>query len=423
MKLKNHVLSFHLIVSFTLVSNLYYLKNTFANDQAYIAVGKAKTRKTIVALTDFQTTAPLKAAADNILKVLKDDLLFMDSFQVSASTSGSEFFTSALITPDARGLQLDFTLTNTLKNEAILKKKYSTALSDIRTLAHTLGNDIVQAITGSPGIFLTKIALVCDRTGKKEVYVMDFDGSNAKQITKHRSLTLTPAWSPDGSKIAYSAITKNRRNVKNHNLYEFDFKTSNIKLLSDRTGINSGAHYHPNGEQIALTMSFLGNPEIFVLNKEKKTVARLTSSAGVDVDPNWSPDGKSLSFVSNRAGQPMVYRMGSNGGDVQRLTFAGTYNATPSWSPKNNKIAFAGWIDGRFDIFIMNVDGTNIERLTKNQGNNEDPSFSPDGNFVVFSSNRAGGKRAYVMNIEGTFVKPLTFGLGDCVSPRWSPNL
>lgn len=410
-------------LSLTLFATVFSL-NTLAEDQAYIAVGKAKTRKTTISIQEFSAAPTLKAAGDATVKIIKDDLLYMDSFQLTdAASSSPEFQIRGAINADPRGLALDLTLTHVTKNEAILIKKYIASLGDTRTLGHTIANDIVKTITGSNGIFLTKIALVCDRTSKKEVYVMDFDGSNAKQITKHRSLTLTPAWSPEGTRLVYSAVTKNRRNVKNHNLYEFDFKTSRIKLLSDRTGINSGAHYHPNGDLVALTMSFLGNPEIFMLSIEKKTVTRLTSSAGVDVDPNWAPDGRALSFVSNRAGQPMVYRMSSTGTDVRRLTFAGTYNATPSWSPRNDKLAFAGWIDGRFDIFLMNIDGTNIERLTKNQGNNEDPSFSPDGNFVVFSSNRSGGKHVYVMNTDGTFVKRLTYGMGDCVSPRWSPFL
>lgn len=413
-----------------------------ANDQAYIAVGKAKTRKTVVALNSFVGgSAPISAAGAKALELVKNDLLFMDlftlpnpstftdksggvapgSFQMSDwSSIGAEFVLKGALSPNERGLALEAYLYNVSTGAIALSKRYISSLGDTRALGHSLANDVVTAITGLPGIFQTKIAMVCDRGGKKEVYVMDFDGSNVKQITKHRSSITGPAWSPDGTKIAYSLVAKNKRNVKNWNLYEFDFKSSTVKLLSDRAGINSGAHYHPDGKRIALTMSFLGNPEIFIFNPETKSVTRLTNSSGVDVDPNWSPDGKSLAFVSSRAGAPMVYRMDADGGSVQRMTFAGSYNATPTWSPQNNKIGFAGWIDGRFDIFIMNTDGTNIERLTKNQGNNEDPSFSPDGNFLVFSSNRVGSKNIYVMNVDGTFAKRLTYGMGNCVSPRWS---
>lgn len=410
-------------------------------EQAYIAVGQAKARKTIIALPGFVGPATLKSAGEKVLETVRSDLLYMESFQIldakayldtstgvapgsfqmsNWSSIQSEFVFKAELKPSEDGLALEGYLYNVGSGNPVLTKRYLSSLGDLKTLSHSIANDIVKTITGLPGIFLTKIAMVCNRTRNKEIYSMDFDGSNVRELTHHRSVTLTPAWSPDGTKIAYSLIAKNKRNVKNTNLYEFDFRTSRIKMLSDRTGINSGAHYHPDGKKIALTMSFLGNPEVMIFDPDSKSVTRLTNSAGVDVDPNWAPDGKHISFVSNRAGAPMVYRMNADGSDVRRLTFAGSYNATPSWSPQNNKIAFAGWIDGRFDIFLMNPDGTNIERLTKNQGNNEDPSFSPDGNFVVFSSNRAGQKNIYAMNIDGTFVKRLTYGLGDCVSPRWS---
>lgn len=438
MKMNRRIVSISLFTLFALLPIAYAEDG---NGQTYIAVGQAKTRKTIIALPAFAGTANLKSAADKTLEIINTDLLYMDSFQILSpkayidpsagvepgtfqmsnwSSIQAEFVLKAAIKPTETGIALEAYLYNVGSGNSVLTKRYLSSLGDVKTLAHTVANDIVKTITGLPGIFLTKISMVCDRTSKKEIYAMDFDGSNTRQITHHRSVTLSPAWSPNGDKIAYSLIAKNRKNVKNTNLYEFDFKSSKIKMLSDRMGINSGAHYHPDGKKIALTMSFLGNPEIFIFDPDTKSVTRLTNNAGVDVDPNWAPDGKHLSFVSNRAGAAMVYRMNADGSDVRRLTFAGSYNATPSWSPQNNKIAFAGWIDGRFDIFLMNPDGTNIERLTKNQGNNEDPSFSPDGNFVVFSSSRAGSKNIYVMNIDGTFVKRLTYGLGDCVSPRWS---
>jgi TolB protein len=280
---------------------------------------------------------------------------------------------------------------------------------------------VVEALTQQPGIFLTKIAMSCERNHRKEIYMMNFDGTDVKQVTQHHSIAFSPAWSPDGTKLAYSVYTKHRGNIKNIDLYEFNFATSSYRPLSNRKGINSGAAYMPDGSgRIALTMSFLGNPEIFLFNPANETVTRLTKSFGFDVDPIFSPDGKTIAFASSRSGQPMIYRMDADGSNVKRLTYAGHYNATPTWSPINNKIGFAGDIDGHFDIFIMNPDGTNIERLTKNQGNNEDPFFSPDGNFLVFSSNRTGQSNIYVMNVDGTFVKRLTYGLGNCAAPKWS---
>jgi TolB protein len=418
--------------------------SAYAADTPYIPVGAAKTRKTVIAMPLVRPSGNLASGlGKTIRETVISDLSFMDLFTFLDSSAFVENSTNAGITPGSfkmtdwssigadmlakaeltvdikRNLSLDARLYDTKTGKELLNRRYLGALEDVRTLGHNYANDIVQTLTGMPGIFLTKIAMSCDLNGKKEVYTMNFDGSAVKQVTFHRSIAFAPAWSPDSKRLTYSLFTRHR-NIKNIDLYEFDFTTTTVRLLSNRQGINSGAAYSPDGKHIAVTMSFGGNPEIYSLNVGNRMVRQMTKSLGFDVDPSWSPDGQNLAFVSSRTGMPMVFSMKADGTEVQRLTYAGRYNASPTWSPRNNKIGFAGWIDRSFDIFIMNPDGTHIERLTKNQGNNEDPHFSPDGNFITFSSNRAGQKNIYVMNIDGTFVKRLTYGLGNCVAPKWS---
>lgn len=409
----------------------------------YIPVGQAKSKKPLVAIQADEFDEKLRAAEKEISSTLDRDLKYINSFELLNPSSFSDLSRSSRpgsfafdgwktlktdylfkyqLSKSPEGVSINGTLFTVSTEKAILAKIWSAKISDSKKLAHTIADDLIKAITGDDGIFRSKIVSVCDRTGKKELYLMDFDGSNLLQLTKHRSLTMSPAFSPDGSKISYSLIAKNRKNIKNTNLYELDLKTKVVKLISDRTGINSGACYHPDGSRIALTMSFLGNPEIFIFDPKDKSVARITKHSGIDVDPNFSPTGKELTFVSNRDGKSMIYKMNADGKNVTRLTFAGEYNATPAWSPTGKKVVFSSWVDKKFDIFIMNSDGTQLERLTKNQGNNEDPSFSPDGNFIVFSSTRSDGKtkNIYTMSIDGTQEKRLTFGAGNCVSPRWT---
>lgn len=414
-----------------------------AADNAYIQVGQAHAKKTIIAFPDIHSTGNnADTIAREVKEIVTSDLEFMDLFSFLGNsafvepgsagvTMGSfrfsdwssikaEILVKGQLNVQGSSMALEGYVYDVNGSKQLLGKRFVAATSDPRTLAHTFANNIVTALTGLPGIFLTKIAMACGNGVRQELYIMDFDGTNVKQITRHNSISLAPAWSPDGTKIVYSRYVKHRSNIRNLDLYEFDFRSDTIRMLSNRHGINSGANYSPDGKKIALTMSFLGNPEIFTLDPKTNVVTRLTKSFGEDVDPSYSPDGTKVAFVSNRSGRPMVYSMNADGTNVKRLTFAGVYNATPNWSPTNNKLVFAGWLDRHFDVFLMNPDGTNIERLTKDQGNNEDPTFSPDGGFVVFSSNRTGQKNIYVMNVDGTFVKRLTYGIGNCVSPKWS---
>lgn len=415
----------------------------------YIPVGKAKTRKTVLGFPKPVFLGPGKdstRATHQLSKTIINDLNFVDLFRFLPQSLYKDKTNG--LTPDQFkysdwvGIGADILLKTGLKIEngklalyayvydpakakQVMSKRYVAKKNEVKLLARTFLNDFIRRLTGNPGIFLTQIAMACHRGQNKEIYVMDYDGGNVVQITNHRSIALAPAWHPKGEKLAYSVYTR-RKGIKNLDLYEFDFKNRTRRLLSNRKGVNSGAAYSPNGKDVAVTMSFLGNPEIFILNLTTRKAKRLTKSFGFDVDPTWDPSGKHMAFSSSRSGQPMIYKVGVNGKGLKRLTFAGRYNATPNWSPTNNKIVFAGWKkDGksraRFEIFTMNPNGTRIERLTKNQGNNEDPSFSPDGNLVAFSSDRAGSKNIYVMNIDGSFVKRLTYGLGNCVAPKWSP--
>jgi TolB protein len=416
----------------------------------YISVGQAKVKKSIIAIAPIQWRSEGSENGrwiNEIRKNIQRDLEFMDFFRFVAqddfpskpkkngiklgefefkdwTPTGAEFLLKTAVWqdggPDRKIVRVEAYLFDIQRGKQLLAKRYYGSEEHLAVVAHSLSGDVVERLTGRPGIFNTKIAMSCNKTGKKEIYLMDFDGTNVRRLTKHRSIAFAPAWSPDGTKLAYSLYTRHANNVRNIDLFEYNFRTNRVRLLSNRRGINSGAFYSPDGRSIALTMSFLGNPEIFTLDTKTKTVSRLTRTFGFDVDPSWAPNGKAMAFASSRSGKPMIYSMDAKGGSVKRLTFAGRYNATPSWSPTNNKIVFASWIEKGFDIFLMNPNGSKLERLTKRQGSNEDPQFSPDGNFIVFSSDRTGKKNVYMMNTDGTFTKRLTYGMGDCVTPRWS---
>lgn len=315
----------------------------------------------------------------------------------------------------------------------ILGKTYKASVRDVRTVAHTFANDLVHALTGEKGMFLSK--LVTSRStvpGQKEIFVMDWDGANVKQISNHKTIAQSPTWSPDGKSIAYSAFAFHA-NEKSRNLdmFTYNLTTGRRSLVSYRSGINSGASYMPDGKNLLLTLSNGGNPDIYKMTIDGRTLTKLTNgrSGDLNVEPAPSADGAKIAFSSNRNERPHIFVMNSDGSSPKQITFAGVYNSTPAFSPDGKRIAFAGYESSHFDIFVMDADGTNMIRLTsdaKSSGkmsNNEDPTFAPDGRHILFRSDRTGHYQLYVVNMGGKNEEHrITFDSRDYYKPRWSPS-
>lgn len=295
-------------------------------------------------------------------------------------------------------------------------RRYIGTEETLRRIGHKFANQIYATLTGEAGVFETKIAFVKADDGKKEVYLMDFDGYNQKRFSYHASITLSPAWSPDGKWLAFTSYKGTKTNLYLKELYSRE-----EVVLSQYPDLNISPAWSPDGNTIALTLSKDGNPEIYLLNKQGRLLQRLTNTSSIEVSPTWSPDGGKIAFVSNRSGNPQVYVMDRTGANVQRITFEGNYNTEPHWSPRGDKITYSSIRGGEFHICTINPDGTGDQQLTW-EGNNESPHWSPDGRHIVFSSTRHGGKQLFTMMANGTRQKQITRG-GENYSPAWSPSL
>lgn len=317
------------------------------------------------------------------------------------------------------------------QQKVVLSKTYKAAAGDARVVGHTFANDVIKALTGQPGSFLSKIVTSrSTRKGEKEIFVMDWDGANPKQITRHNTISQSPAWSWDGRSIAYTSIAYHaNQKSRNIDLFTYNLGTGKRAAISYRNGVNSGANYFPDDTHLALTISNSGSADIYKMTLDGISLTKLTNAKRneLNVEAAVSPDGKKVAFSSDRTGNAMIYVMDSDGGNVKRLTIAGKYNSTPAWSPDGKKIAFAGYDSSHFDIFLMNADGTNMSRLTsaaKSNGkmsNNEDPSFSPDGRNILFRSDRTGKYQLYVTSLDGENERRITFDQNEYFKPRWSP--
>lgn len=322
---------------------------------------------------------------------------------------------------------------DSLKGEKIYSQEGSFSEAKMREIGHDLSDKTYQKITGKKSIFNSKIVFVSDVYSKKgrdkttELFIMDFDGNNMKKLTSHGGVVLSPAFSHDGRKILYSLINTKVSKTRNVALRMIDLDSGADTLISNRAGINSGAVFMPDGNSIALTLSHVGNAEIFVMNLQTQALTRLTQHYAPDVDPSISVDGTLMTFLSARPGKPMIYTMDPRGEerDVKRISYVGRFNATPRFSPDGKEIVFSSWLDERFDIFRINSDGTGLSRLTKDFGSNEDPTYSNDGQFIAFSSQRVISTRSavqniYIMDREGEVIGQITKNFGNCITPRWS---
>lgn len=355
--------------------------------------------------------------ADEVKWIVKSDLEKTGMFAfVAPGVGGAEVVANLNGEPSDR-LKVVLTVTDTIENREIIKKKYDASKSLFRAVAHAAANDIYKAMTGQEGVFRTKLSyLVNVMPGKKELRIMDWDGYGSRKIVS-RGLTPSHAWSRDGNSLVYSS----QRN-RNWSIYRFDLESYSESVLFSSKGLNLVGGTFPDG-LVAFSSSKDGNSKIYVLDPYKKKINKLTGSYGIDVSPVVSPDGGKIAFVSDRGGSPQIYIMNSNGrGRPVRVTFEGNYNTSPAWSPDGRSIVFTGRANGKNQIFVVKSDGTDLRQLT-NVGNNEGPSFSPDGYFIAFDSDREASRGIYIMRADGGGQQRITPRYINAVSPEWSPYL
>jgi TolB protein len=305
-----------------------------------------------------------------------------------------------------------------------LQKVYRAPMTDAgaRKVAHQFADDIVALLGGgSNGIAQTQIAYVSSRGGNKEIWAMDYDGGAPHQVTHLKTISLTPRWSPDNSKIAFTCYVP-WRGITSAQICIYSMDSDRMITFPRYRGSNSSPAWLPDGTQIAFMSSQNGDPEIYVASTDGSKLKRLTFSAGVSTSPTFNPKtGQQIVFVSDRAGDPMLYMANSDGTNVQKIDMPDMgYVVDPSWSPNGQLLAFS-WRrpSGNFDIYVMDIVNHQLVELTRDAARNERPSWAPDGRHIVFESTRTGTRQIWSMLADGTMPRQLTFE-GQNESPSWS---
>ncbi len=321
-------------------------------------------------------------------------------------------------------VKIEFKLYEVEKGQnVVLARSYQGDKKDIRKLTHIWCNEVVKHFTGEDGFFGSKIAFVTK--GKrsrgrntKKIMAMDFDGAGAHALSRNRSINILPAWSPNGSKLAYTSFMRD-----NPDIYVVSAGGGRPKRISKARGMNTGATWSPDGSKLAVTLSKDGNPEIYIISATTgKVIKRLTRNRSIDTSPAWSPDGKEIAFLSDREGSPQIFVMNVNGSRQRRVSMNGSYNTTPTWSPVKGQrvLAYTTRAGKNFDIITLDLATKKMVRITQNEGSNEEPSFAPNGRVLAFSSARKGGAGIYLANADGSG-NALRVYKGNVTSIDWGP--
>ncbi len=333
---------------------------------------------------------------------------------------GNEMLLACKVFRQGERLVFEGRLIDLAGGDSILGKRYRGSFASARRIAHTFADEVVRFLTGRPGLGLTRIAFVSDRAeqGRKEIYFMDWDGANLRRMTAHRSTSLSPAWTADGSGFAYTSFVGGSPGV-----YWADAKTGAKQALVTDGSFNISPTLSPDGKKIAFARSLSGNIDIFVADRSGAQRSRLTNSRAIDTNPAWSPQGGTIAFTSSRSGSPQIYAMDPEGANVRRISFQGSYNDNAAWSADGTRIAYSSRQKGRFQIAVTDVVTLETRLLTSGPGSHEDPTFSPDGRRIAFVLKRGGARQIWVIDSEtGGGLRQLT-RIGNNESPSWSPYL
>ena len=315
-------------------------------------------------------------------------------------------------------LAIEIELVDVYAGRSMIVYRLQSSREALRNAAHRVADVVYEQLTGARGIFSTRLAYVQVTPGREQfrLVVADADGRNPIVVLRSTESIMSPAWSPDGSQLAYVSFEVGQAEV-----FVQDVASGQRRRLSEDGGASSAPAWSPDGRLLAVTRTSGGaNRDIYVHALNSGPPRRLTRHAATDTEPAFSADGREVYFTSDRGIGPQVYVVSASGGRARRVSFTGNYNARPRVQPNGNQLAVVHQQDGSFRIGLLDLRDDSLRLLTDGPLD-ESPSFAPNGRALIFGAGTPAGRGLGVYFIDSGVTRLLRAPEGVLREPVWGP--
>ncbi len=397
-----------------------------ANAQLKVDISGVGATQYPIAISDFagnSTAVPEIIRADltrsgqfRLISTGSSSLDFSSEIDFQAwQNQGADYLAYGSVEQTGDTYTFSYKLVDSIRKTQLDEARFSGTEPELRRIAHKIADRIYEKITGIRGVFSTRIAYVLQNGSNYELQVADADGQNAQVMLRSGEAIISPAWSPDGSKIAYVSFESGKSVI-----YVQTLATGQRIPVANYKGNNSAPAWSPDGSKLAIVLSRDGISQIYTINADGSNLRRIMRSPLIDTEPRFTPDGQHIVFTSDRGGSPQIYMVPVSGGEARRITFSGGYNTSPRVSPDGQQLVYVTRREGSFRIASLNLNTGNEQILTTGP-DDQSPSYAPNGMQVLFSAIKNGRSVLEVSSIDGRVRQTLSVLNGKVKEPAWGP--